>query len=115
MGGAPSISGGMTQAEYSAMLDKQNADAEAREAKMRDFYEKQLKQQEENARKLAEDMQLKEKAAIEEAKQAEQALMGEAAAQQQQSQGGGGQEDEEDQNITDFYGSLYQGSEQRPE
>jgi len=114
MGGAPRISGGMTQAEYSAMLDKQNADAEAREAKMRDFYEKQLKQQEENARKLAEDMQLKEKAAIQEARQAEQSLMSEAAFQQQQSQGGD-DEDEEDQNIADFYGSLYQGSEQRPE
>lgn len=113
MGGSPKISGGMTQAEYSAMLDKQNADAEAREAKMREFYEKQLKQQEETSRKLAEDAQLKEKAAISEAKQAEQALMSEVSSQQQQSQGG--EEDDEDQTITDFYGSLYQGSEQRPE
>lgn len=116
MGGSPTISGGMTQSEYSAMLDRQNAEAEAREVKMREFYEEQFKKQEETARKLAEEMQLKEKAAIQEARQAEQGLLAESTAQQQQQEGtGGGGDEDEERGTTDFYSSLYQGTEQRPE
>jgi alpha-galactosidase/6-phospho-beta-glucosidase family protein len=116
MGGAPSISGGMTQAEYSALLDKQRADSEASEARMREFYEGQMLKQEETARKLAEEMRSKEQAEVEKAKQAERSLMQEAEFQQNQQQGTTeGQEEEEEGNITDFYGSLYEGTEQRPE
>lgn len=113
MGGSPKISGGMTQSEYSAMLDKQSAEADAREARMREFYETQFKKQEETAKKLAEEMQLKEKAAIQEASQAEQGLIAESTAQQQQQEGTG--DDDEEEGTTGFYSSLYQGTEQRPE
>ena len=56
-----------------------------------------------------------EKAAIQEAKQAEQGLLAESAAQQQQQEGTGGDEEDEEDGTTDFYSSLYQGTEQRPE
>lgn len=114
--GSPKISGGMSQAEYSALLDKQRADSEASEARMRDFYEDQMRKQEETAKKLSEEMRSKEQAEVEKAKQAERDLMQEAEFQQNQQQGTAeGQEEEEEGNISDFYGSLYQGTEQRPE
>jgi hypothetical protein len=114
--GSPKISGGMSQAEYSALLDKQRADSEASEARTRDFYEDQMRKQEETAKKLVEDIQNREKAEVEKAKQAERGLMQEAEFQQNQQQGTAeGQEEEEEGNISDFYGSLYQGTEQRPE
>lgn len=115
--GSPKISGGMSQAEYSALLDKQRADSEASEARTRDFYEDQMRKQEETAKKLVEDIQNREKAEVEKAKQAERSLMQEAEFQQNQQQGTaeGQEEEEEEGNISDFYGSLYQGTEQRPE
>lgn len=110
MGGSPSISGGMTQAEYRQMLDEQEVRAQRREEQMREFYEKQMKEQEEKARKAAEEVANRERQTLAEAEQAEEALQQEVAAQAQAQE-----EQEEDEGAFDFYGSLYQGLEERPE
>ena len=110
MGGSPSISGGMTQAEYRQMLDEQEVRAQRREKEMREFYANQMKEQEEKAKAAAEEAAAKEKAKIAESEKAEEMLQQEAAAQAQAQE-----EQEEDEGAFDFYGSLYQGLEERPE
>jgi len=115
MGGSPSISGGMTQAEYQAQLDEQRAYSERQEKQMREFYEQQLLKQEETARQMAEQAKQKERDEIAQAERAEEMLQQEAAAQSGQTQEGSSQSNEEDEDAFDFYSSLYQGLEERPE
>jgi hypothetical protein len=113
MGGSPSISGGMTQAQYQQQLDEQRAYNERQEKQMREFYEQQLLKQEETARQMAEQAKQKEKDEIAQAERAEEMLQEEAAAQSGQQETGTSEDTDED--AFDFYGSLYQGLEQRPE
>jgi DNA-binding FadR family transcriptional regulator len=111
MGGSPSISGGMTQAEYQAQLDEQRAYSEAQEKKMREFYEEQMIKQEETARQAAEQAKQEEINRIAEAEAAEDALQEEIAAQTEEETA----EETTEGDAFDFYSSLYQGLEERPE
>lgn len=114
MGGRMGIYGGMTRAEYQAQLDEQRAYNERQEKEHRAFYAEQLRQQEERARREAQKAADAEKARLESIERAENMLQKEAAAQAGGAEQAAGVVDEEE-DAFDFYNSLYQGLEQRPE
>lgn len=112
MGGRPTVSGGMTSAEYSAMLEKQAkiaADAETTRQKNLMAYEEQRKAAEAEQLRLAkqsEQLSIAQQQAAEAETAKELEAMGEVSTPRNIEE----LTEEEYQKLTGMFGSLYSGT-----
>jgi hypothetical protein len=114
MGGAPSIQGGMSAAEYDSMLTKQAEIAKEAEATRQKNLLEYEKTRKENEAAQLQAMKDAERLAVEQQQAAESEIASEIEAQESTQ----GLTQDQIKKLTDTYGSLYQGLEnflQRPQ
>lgn len=111
MGGGPRVSGGMSAAEYSAMLDKQAkiaADAEKERQKNLSKYESERRSAEQEQLRLQKES---ERLAVMSQQAAEEEIAKEIQAQTEET-GATTLSEEETQRLQSMFGSLYSGTMQ---